>query len=335
MALLRVAGLTCLLALALASSAGAVPVLTVPGETERPVVDNGAAFLLRRTQHPFVVRVDLRTGRRTVVFRTDGIPGDILAAGGVLGFTVDVPGDPAGVTQLIAIPTANPAGGAVVLRAAPHPADDECSPFDLAGVTPTGELLVSTLSGRCGSADAKQVVSAIGPAGERVLSTAVRPDDPVVVAAAGPWELEASSARALRLVNVVTGATRTFRTTLSHARMEVHDLQPDGRFVLDETVPRRRGGYVQRTRVVSPTAGTRVLGTLGTPPRLNALFCGGRLVVSRTKDHRTRIVVGDDEIARVSTSFEPFEACDATRLVVATSAYGAAPTRLAVVPLAG
>jgi hypothetical protein len=336
---MRLTALACSLLLACAASASAAPraprVLTVPGTTEGLVVDSGAAFVLRRTQHSTVIRVDLATGRRTVVFRTDGIPGDPAAAGGVLGFTVDLPGEGGadGVTQLVAVPTATPNGGAVVLRQAPHPVDEECAPFDLDGVTPAGELLLSTFTGRCGSADAVFTMTALGPAGERVLSRG----SAIVFAATGPWQLVATAAlHSLRLVNTATGATRTYVSTLAGARVEAGDLQPDGRFVLTETLSRRRGGYVERVRVVSPGDGARgghVLGTVGTPPRLDARFCGGRLVVSRTKDHRTRVTVGGREIARVSTAADPAEGCDAKHLVVEASNATTSPTRLAVVPL--
>lgn len=333
---MRLTGLVCSLLVALCATAEAAPaprVVTVPGQTEGLAVDSGAAFVLRRTTQSAVIRVDLATGRRTTVFRTAGIVGDLMAAGGVLGFDVDVSGDPAGVTQVVAVPTANPAGGAAVLREAPHPVDEECPPFDVAGVTPAGELLVVTLSGRCGSADANEVVSAIGPAGERMLSTGRGSAGRFVVGVAGAWELEMAGAETVRLVNVATGAVRTFRSSLPHALAEARDLQPDGRFVLTETVLRRHGGEVERVRVIAPgdpPRGGRVLGTVGSPPRLAALFCGGRLVVSKTNDRRTRILVGEREVARVSTSADPYEACDARYLVVEASG---SPTRLAVVRL--
>jgi hypothetical protein len=336
---MRLTALACCLLLAFAASASAAPrvqVRTVPGASEGLAVDGGAAFVLQRTQHPALVRVALATGRRTTVFRTDGIPGDFAAAGGVLGLTVDVPdGRGGGTTQLVAIPTAGAAGGAVVLRAAPD--QGECAPFMLDGVTAAGELLVSTITGRCGSNDATEVVTAIGPAGERVLSTATTLSAPVVTAVTGSWELQTAGAGAVRLVNVETGRTATFRATLPHAQMSAHDLQPDGRFLLTETVLRRHGGSVDRIRLIAPgdaSRGGRVLGTVGTPPRIDARFCGGRLVVSRTKDHRTRILVGDREVARISTSsIEPDLACDTTHLVITTSQRGTSPTRLAVVPL--
>jgi hypothetical protein len=330
---MRFTALVCSLLLAFAASASAGPkvrVVTVPGATRGLAVDSGAAFVVRRTRQSSVIRVDLATGRRTVVFRSPGILSSPAAGGGVLGFDVDLPGDP-DTTQLVAVPTANPAGGAVVLRQAPRL--EECPLFSFDDVTAAGELLVSSWSGTCGAANMTVTESAIGPAGERVLSTGHGTRGPLVTGVAGAWEVELVGTGAVRLVNVVTGATRTFRPTLPHARAQAYGLQPDGRFVLVETVLRGLGGDVQRIRVIAPgdpARGGRVLGTVGSPPRLDAQFCGGRLVVSQTKDRRTRILVGDREVARVSTDAEPDEACDATHLVVATRGE---PSRFAVVSL--
>jgi hypothetical protein len=350
---MRLTGLACslLLALAASASAGAAPaprVVSVPGPTDWLAVDSGAAFVLdRQAKQPAVIRVDLATGRRAVVFRTNGFPGDSAwAADGVLGFGVDVPSEP-GRTQAIAIPTADPAGGArVVAEAVEGPGPQPCDRLTVDGVTPAGELVVNRFSAPCNARDGTETVTAVGPGGERPLlrqsleGTGDEPlgnlDEYTTTIAAGPWALSKTGEETVRLVNTATGARRTFRSSLPHARALVNDLQPDGRFVLQEILFRQHGGYVQRARVVSPgdgARGGRVLGTVGTSPRLNALFCGGRLVVSRTKDHRTRILFGEREIARVSTSAQPREACDATHLAVETTDSGATTTRIAVVPL--
>src|SRR4051794_39227872 len=63
-------------------AAAARRLVRVPGPTEGLAVDGPYAFVIRRTSRPAVVRVDLRTGRRAIVFRTDGFPDNVLYAGG-------------------------------------------------------------------------------------------------------------------------------------------------------------------------------------------------------------------------------------------------------------
>jgi hypothetical protein len=340
---LMVAAAAAAVALSATATAGAaVPVKTVrvPGETQWLAVDGGAAFVLRRTSEPYVVRVDLATGRRTVVFRTTGFPSDeAYAAGGVLGFGVVMPGDPER-TQAIAVPTAPGSVAMPVRGAVEGPAPAPCSDVVVDGVTPAGELVTSTFSAPCDRPSAgSETVAVVGAGGDRTVQ--VRPMDVGAplgnltspTFAAERWAVLTDGAQSVRLVDTTTGATRRFTATLPSSRLLASDLQADGRFVLTEIQFRARGGYVQRVRIVGPgdaARGGRVLGTLGTPPRLNAVFCGGRLVVLKTKTRRTRVIVGGREIARLSTPADPRFGCDARRLVVQE---GGAATRLGVVPL--
>jgi hypothetical protein len=104
--------------------------------------------------------------------------------------------------------------------------------------------------------------------------------------------------------------------------------------ILTEFSFKRRGGLVFRVRVAGPEDAPRdgkVLGTVSTPPRLNALFCGDKLVVLRTKDRRTVISAGGHELARVNTPADPRFACDERRLVV--EGLSRRSTTLAVVKL--
>ena len=72
--------------------AEAARTVTIPGETEGLAVAVGGAFVLRRTQTPFVVRVDLASGANRTVFRTDGFPdASFVAGGGRVAFAIDVP----------------------------------------------------------------------------------------------------------------------------------------------------------------------------------------------------------------------------------------------------
>jgi hypothetical protein len=329
---------------ATASAAGGAPVrvVRVPGATGWLAVDGGAAFVLRRTGHTAaVVRVDLASGARTVAYRTDGnVDEGAYAGGGVLAFGVALLGEPPH-RQAIAIPT-TPGGTPAVLRDTVSAGSDgtTCAQVAVDDVTPAGEVLLSTFSSPCGTRkDGTDTVSLVAPTGERTVMTSPMDlaDQPLgnlasPALAAGPWALVTPDEQHVRLFDAA-GTTRTFAPTLRYARLWPSDLQPDGRFILSEMLYRRDRGFVQRARLVAPgdpPRGGRIIGTVGTPPRLNAMLCGGRLVVLQTRARRTRILVDEREIARLATPVDPRFACDATHVVVEA---GGAATRFGVVAL--
>ncbi|HEY4094544.1 MAG TPA: hypothetical protein VGM33_03490 [Baekduia sp.] len=330
---------------ATASAAGGAPVrvIRVPGATGWLAVDGGAAFVLRRTGHTAaVVRVDLASGARTVAFRTDGnVDEEAQADGGVLAFGVGLLGEPPH-RQAIAIPT-TPGGKPAVLRDTVSAGGDgaTCARVAVDDVTPAGEVLLSTFSSPCAEPKAgTDTVSLVAPTGERTVMASPmdlsdRPLGNLVspALAAGPWALVTPDEQHVRLFDAAAGTTRTFAPTLRSARLWPTDLQPDGRFILSEMLYRRDGGFVQRARLMAPgdpARGGRIIGTVGTPPRLNAMFCGGRLVVLQTRARRTRILVDEREVARLATPTDPRFACDATHVVVEA---GGAATRYGVVAL--
>jgi hypothetical protein len=316
--------------------AEAARTVSVPGSTEGLAVAAGGAFVLRRTQQPFVVRIDLASGRNDVVFRTDGFPdASFVAGGGRVAFAVDVP-DPDG-SQVVALDGAT--GAATVVRGAREDRDAGCGTrVGVGGAADTGEVIATTTIVPCHDrAAGATTVAAIGPAGERQLSRAparTLDDAPAEwVTLAGPWTLQ-QSGRRTRLIDGRTGAAHEFRPTLAGVQDMAATLAPDGRAILAETRLRRRGGLVQRARVVDPgdpPRGGKVIGTVGSPPRLNATFCGTRLVVLRTRARRTRITAAGRELAQLSTPAIPRFACDATHLVVERP--GTRSTRLAVIAL--
>jgi hypothetical protein len=315
-----------LLAVTVPSADAAVTKVRVPGWTESLALAGPYAFVIRRTREPQIVRVNLDTGRRDVIFRTRSFPSDVVyAANGVVGLGLDVPGDQDG-SQVVRIPAAG--GRATVVREGRATYEPECgNAVRLNGMTSAGELLVSEAAIACGARKGAITLTAVGLTGDRAIAT--QPTDtledaswsggevgPTAYDPAARWRVVGLVHGAVRILDTATGAHRDFHPTLARDVFVDAEVGPDGRVILTERVLRRRGGIVTRIRVAGP-AGVRTLGTVGSPPRLQARWCGTRLIVVRTKDRRTRVLEDDRrELARVSTQADPRIGCTADRLLV-------------------
>jgi hypothetical protein len=313
--------------------AASVRVLRVAGPSEGLAVADGQAYVLRRVGRPYVVRVDLGSGHRHVAFQTSGFPDDhFVSDGHAVGLTVRLPysGSQPTVTQVVSF---DPSGARIVAQASGDGQRDCGDAVQAAGTADSGDVLVDAVSVPCENraAGVRRLLAINAIGAQRVIEqTPVmrRDDDSAPIAQLeGPWRLGAPGrqfppggvAEPYRLTDTRTGEQRSLRRTLKDAYVMDGQLASDGRVILRELLLRRRGGYVQRVRLVRPTdppSGGLVLGTIGSPPRLNATFCGDQLVVLRTTKRRTRIEVNGHQIARVSTPGDPTFACDNDDLVI-------------------
>src|SRR4051794_40615607 len=147
-----------------AAAAAAPAAVRVLGVTEGLAVDGPFAFVIRRRNpRPVVVRVDLRTGRRAIVFRTDGFPDDVLyAGGGRVAVALDLPG----ADEATAVASFPAAGGPATVRTARLGPGGRCGEeVHLNGITDAG-MLVDTVAIPCGGpGSGRHTGTAVGPAG--------------------------------------------------------------------------------------------------------------------------------------------------------------------------